>query len=528
MNYFATPVKIGRGAYETPEFPDPKTLLAHLDYLGIDRALVYATEAVDYSPVNGNKLLIERLEPYRDRLFPVWVLTPTDFYEYGTLDWLKGQLRAGNRACFINPELSRFRIRELERLLLALDELRPVIFVDSDYRTAPDMIYDIEYLTEKCPGCHFVIQKEMWGGFHRVLDLMWRRRNVGLDISWLHMRDTIELVIEEFGLERLFFGIGHTAQYGAALAALAHARITDAEREAIAHGNLETLLGIAPAAGKLAHEPEFADKPLWRAFKAGKPIHGVKAYDIHTHVEGPVTRGWVIRESDPAQTVERMVDFMDRHGIAKTCLIGEAAMMGDPVAGNRETAELARRHPGRFMGYVVFNPHYARELDEKTLDGFFRDPFFVGFKLLASYWQVPYDDPRYTPVWEYAERHHLPILMHTWGREAEPFRAIAPRYPHAKFILGHTGGSDSGRRLSVELAQLSPNIYLDYCAAFCSHIPWCELLTQVDKTRLVFGSDAGPHNEAYELGAFLSMPVPDAELVPILAENFDRILADRR
>ena len=527
MNYFSTPIKIGRGAYEKPQFPTPESLLKHLDYLGIDRALVYAAEAVDYSPVNGNKKLIAALEPYRDRLLPVLVLTPTDFYEYGTLDWLRSRMRAGIRACFINPELSRFQVRELERLLFALDDLHPVIFVDSDYRTDPAMIRDIEYLTDKCPGCHFVLQKQMWCGFHRVLDLMWRRRNVGVDISWLHMRDTIELVSEEFGIERLFFGIGHTAQYGAAVAALAHARIDAAQREAIAHGNLETLLGIAPLARKLAHEPDFADKPLWRDFKAGKPISGVKAYDIHTHVEGPVTRGWVIRESDPAQTVDHMVEFMDRHGIAKICLIGEAALMGEPVAGNREVAELAKRHPGRFMGYVVFNPHYAEELDEATLDGFFRDPFFVGFKLLASYWQVPYDDVRYTPVWEYAEKHRLPILMHTWGVEAEPFRTIAPQYPHAKFILGHTGGSDRGRLLSVELAKLCPNIYLDYCAAFCSHLPWCDLLKQVDKTRLVFGSDAGPHNEAYELGGFLSMPVPDAELVPILAENFDRILRER-
>ncbi|MBQ6353153.1 MAG: hypothetical protein IJJ28_07795, partial [Lentisphaeria bacterium] len=271
MNYFSTPIKIGRGAYEKPEFPTPESLLKHLDYLGIDRALVYAAEAVVCSPVNGNKKLIAALEPYRERLLPVLVLTPTDFYEYGTLDWLRSRMRAGIRACFINPELSRFQVRELERLLLALDDLRPVNFVDSDYRTDPDMIRDIEYLTEECPGCHFVLQKQMWSGFHRVLDLMWRRRNVGVDISWLHMRDTIELVSAEFGIDRLFFGIGHTAQYGAAVAALAHARIDPAQREAIAHGNLETLLGIAPPARKLAHEPDFADKPLWRDFKAGKP-----------------------------------------------------------------------------------------------------------------------------------------------------------------------------------------------------------------------------------------------------------------
>ena len=81
--------------------------------------------------------------------------------------------------------------------------------------------------------------------------------------------------------------------------------------------------------------------------------------------------------------------------------------------------------------------------------------------------------------------------------------------------------------MSLELALLVPNIYLDYCAAFCSTLPWYRLAGKIDRSRLLFGSDAGPHNEAYELGGFLSMPVPDAELAPILAENFDRILAER-
>ena len=40
MNYFAAPLMIGRGAFEEPDFPTPEKLIAHLDYLGIDRALV--------------------------------------------------------------------------------------------------------------------------------------------------------------------------------------------------------------------------------------------------------------------------------------------------------------------------------------------------------------------------------------------------------------------------------------------------------------------------------------------------------
>ena len=152
MNYFATPIKIGRNSIGTPEFPNAQTLLKHLDYLGIDRALVYSAPAMSYSPINGNKQLLKYLEPYRDRLFPVWILGVTNFYECGTLDWIREQMRAGNRAFFINPKRSRFRVRELERILQILDPMNPVIFMDVDL----DTIDDIEYVAGRCPGCHFV------------------------------------------------------------------------------------------------------------------------------------------------------------------------------------------------------------------------------------------------------------------------------------------------------------------------------------------------------------------------------------
>ena len=53
-------------------------------------------------------------------------------------------------------------------------------------------------------------------------------------------------------------------------------------------------------------------------------------------------------------------------------------------------------------------------------------------------------------------------------------------------------------------------------------------MTKFDRSRCLFGSDAALHNEAFELSMLLSCPVPDAELIPMLAENFERILADRR
>ena len=46
----------------------------------------------------------------------------------------------------------------------------------------------------------------------------------------------------------------------------------------------------------------------------------------------------------------------------------------------------------------------------------------------------------------------------------------------------------------------------------------------VGADRIVFGSDTVGHDLAWELGRYLSMPVPDKQLIPGLGENFDKIL----
>ena len=529
MNYFSTPQVIGRGAYAEPEFPTPESLIAHMDYLGIDRSLVYSIAAQDYSPVCGNKELLDAISPYSDRLKPVFVLTPSDYFEHGTLDWLKEQAARGNRCYELRLKMSRFPLRQIERLLAELHDFRPVFFIDRvDNNLTTADFEQMGAFAERYPKAYFIVCRQLWTSFAETVDMMWRHKNIGVDTSYLHMRHTIELVIKEFGVDRLFFGIGHLSQYGAAVGALAHAEITDEERELIAHGNLEKLLDLAPLDRKLAREPEFADKPLWNAFRQGRPLTGVKVIDIHNHLAGPNTRGWMLPEPHPAEGIKEMVRVMDRYGVSQSILIANRALFSDLLRGNREAEELAKQFPGRFKGYFVINPWHRDEVNEEVLDEFFARDYFIGFKLLPGYWLVPLDDPRYTIVYEYAEKHHLPILIHTWTKEIEPLAEIARRYPHAKFIAGHTGCSTAGGRKIAADAEKAENIYFDYTAWFCSTDKWFELFGRFDRSRFLFGSDAALHNESYELSGFLSQPVPDAELLPILAENFERILADRR
>ncbi|MDD5678024.1 MAG: amidohydrolase family protein [Kiritimatiellae bacterium] len=520
---------IGRGAYEEPQFPTAASFAAHLDYLGIDRSLVWHVAARDLNPMLGNRRLLQEIAEagLEQRLLPTFIVTPACFFENGISDFLRAQFGAGRvRALRITPDMSRFPIREIERVLSELAQFKPALFWDCRHGHDELDIRDMEHLARTFPQISFVITQKMWGGFGSVLDLMWRCPNVYVDTSWLHMRDTIELLTENFGATRVLFGIGYKSHYGAAIAALMHARLDDAQRDEIAHGNIERLLKLDPLTGKITRPPALLQqKPLWNVLREGKPIKDVEIIDAHGH-SPPHTRGWVIRQQDYQSGIAALIAQMDRLGVRRLILSPEAALFGENYRGNREVEDILLKHGDRFSGYLVFNPLYAGEMIPR-LDEFFQRGFFVGFKLLPSYWKIPATDPRYQPVWEHADRHQRPILLHTWDDKYNSpalLKDIVMQYPHATFILGHSGGGTAGRLEAEALAQAHPNVYLEFCGTFTTPRPFETSLQLVGKNRVLFGSDTAAHDQAWELGRYLSMPLPDADLIPGLGANMRKIL----
>lgn len=524
INLFDVNGNIGRGAYDAPEFPKSQDLLAHMDYLGVDRALVWHVLARDLAPAAGNRQLLEEVgasEELKRRLIPAQVVTPANAYESGGVDKLLGNARiSGSRAFRLFPKTSRFNMSGLRKLFTSLAELNPVVFWgfrDSNGRT--DTL-EFRELAEEFANYQFVLTELMWGEFPDALDLMERLPNVSIDISWLHMRDTIELLVELFGPERVLFGTGGKTHYGASVAVLAHAKISDSARELIAHGNVERLLGLPPLPHKLAKTSKLLkEKPLWNEFRQGRPVKGAEIIDVHAHTP-PWTRGWVARDNDLEDFIPSMLAQMDDCGVSRAIMIPEAALFGEP-SGNLEAEKALSKHPDRFSGNFAYNPLYNDELT-RMLDDTFSRGFFVGFKILPAYWRRPVTDPGYVPMWEFADRHHLPILIHTWG-DAHLLRDIAPKYPGAVFVLGHSNADK--RAEAVELARRNPNILLEFCGSFTAPIDWVDTIAQFGNDRIVFGSDTGAHSQAWELGRLLSIPLPDKVLKPILADNFKRAVS---
>ena len=217
-----------------------------------------------------------------------------------------------------------------------------------------------------------------------------------------------------------------------------------------------------------------------------------------------------------------MIKTMDRIGIALDVVIGSRALYNDCVGGNKEIAEQVKPYRNRFHGYWAFNPYQYEKITEQILEEDFADGFFVGFKTLCGYWGVGHDDPRFKLMFDFAEKHALPILIHTWNDIATLWNVV-PHYKNIKFIIAHCGGDNSGRKSAIEIAKKYDNVYLETCGTFCATMELADAVRELGKERFVFGTDAALHDPAFELGAFLSMPLPDDVLQYIMCESYKKI-----
>ena len=518
----------GAGSNEPADFPTAASLLEHLDRLGIDRALCWHVIGRDQEPMRGNHMLLDEIAATpgaAGRLVPAFVIAPTMQYEKLGVEGVR-QLMIEHNVRALRVFRQRWSLLQLEPVVRALLPQRPVIFIDCREGMDPREILDF---TAALPDVPVVILHTMWGHQVALLDLMARRRNIYADTSWMHTEGTISLVTRTFGSDRLVFGGSWKSHQGAAIPALMHAEISEQARVDIAGGNLARMLGletVAPSPPLLGERgPGGEGATLWAAINERKPLD-IELIDAHGHL-GALGM-WVLDSNDIGDQARRYVQVMDRLNIRTAVLSGEEALFGDPIVGNKILADGARPFGDRFHGYLGYHPNYGEAM-QPLLDDFFADPFFIGFKVLCDYWSIPVTDPRFEPVWAYADAHRMPILLHTWqGNMDDPamLADICPRYPNASFLLGHSGGSS--RKSSEELALANPNVYLEWCGSFCTRELWEDTLARIGNRQVVFGTDGIFHDPVWELGRLLSTDVPEETIKPILGDNMRAILARRR
>jgi len=258
LRFFDCNAAIGRwkhprhGGYETAE-----ELEALLDYLQVDRAVVYHAQAHETHAPLGNTMLMEALtghdrlrrERSVERLLPSWIVFPHFTGEMPAPEILVGEmLAAGVRVARLLPGYNGHRF-SLEPwcagpLLEKLAAHRVPTMIDFMFfrRDDPDwrLLYD---LCQRYPSLPIILTG--WSGLasRSFYPLCQACRNLYLDTSRYALFRGLESFCREVGARQLLYGSGLPfVAAGVAVTTITHAFISDDEKALIGAGNLERLL----------------------------------------------------------------------------------------------------------------------------------------------------------------------------------------------------------------------------------------------------------------------------------------------
>jgi len=232
----------GYGPYMTRVFRSastPAELLEEMDWCGIQTALAYHTAMRFDVPAVGNERLLEEIEG-SPRLLPTWTLLPSQTGEQPQVSALiEGMRDNGVRALRLFPQDHRYFMDAATwgDQMAVYEERRIPLFIK-------DSLDKIDTLMSAFPHLVVITANQ---GINPMDRYAWPLADkypyLYFDTSAYLVDGIIEEFCNRYGARRLLFGSGfpdHAS--GGALLTLAHANISEEERQDIGHGNLTRIL----------------------------------------------------------------------------------------------------------------------------------------------------------------------------------------------------------------------------------------------------------------------------------------------
>ena len=172
--------------------------------------------------------------------------------------------------------------------------------------------------------------------------------------------------------------------------------------------------------------------------------------------------------------VDLTVRYEDYHAACRvpvrTVVFGGKAKLSGVWVDDRRIAEYVAAHPDTLIGFLSVDPTQP-EWEKELRDGH-EVLGLRGIKLLPMYAGFRPDDTRLDPLYVYAAKHRLPVLLHTGTTfvSQAPLEctlprhldAVAIRHPDVKLILAHLGHPYEGE--CVVVIRKHPNVFADISA----------------------------------------------------------------
>ncbi|MBI3942041.1 MAG: amidohydrolase [Chloroflexi bacterium] len=246
-------------------------------------------------------------------------------------------------------------------------------------------------------------------------------------------------------------------------------------------------------------------------------IDGTQVIDFHGHVGSDEIYGM----NDNPKLV---LHAMDRADIDKACVF--QIFHPDGATGNNLTARYIAQHPDRFIGFAYVSPmmpecmlpELARAIDKLKL---------AAIKLYPPYTPWPLSYEQWHPIYRFADERGLAIIFHT-GSEYQSYPKflgeIAPLFPRANFVAGHSGNTPEERRQAIAVAQAHPNVYLETCSTFRTPGVIEQLVNEGGADRVLYGSDLPLMDPRAQIGKIITARISDDAKRKVLGENARRLL----
>jgi predicted TIM-barrel fold metal-dependent hydrolase len=232
----------------------------------------------------------------------------------------------------------------------------------------------------------------------------------------------------------------------------------------------------------------------------------------------------------PDGSAAGLIAMMDRCGVATACVSHLLAVGPDARAGNALLLDEVAAHPGRLLGYAVYNPHDPEAAPR--LRDLLEVPGVVGVKLHPEVHELALDHPAYTPAFEAAADHGRIVLAH--GQHGSPysgvrhFTAVAPRHPEVPLLMGHSGLFPAGYAQAAEAAARCPSLVLETCGSRMTARHLVRLVAETGAHRIAFGSDAVFLDLRTGLGRVLLADLDEPDREQILHGTMDALLSGSR
>lgn len=246
-------------------------------------------------------------------------------------------------------------------------------------------------------------------------------------------------------------------------------------------------------------------------------IEGNRVIDFHGHTGKQEGIGMIDDQ-------HLMLHTMDRAGVDIACVFN--IFHPDGTTSNDINAQFIAQQPERFVGFAFVAPimpegmvaELARAIDELN---------FVAIKLYPPYAPWPFNQEPWFPIYEFANERGLTIIFHTdhfHNNRPRYLADIAPLFPKANFVAGHSGNIQEARDEAIAAAQAHPNVYLETCSTYRTPGVIEQLVNEVGAERVLFGSDSPLMDPRSQIGKIITADIPDEAKILVLGGNATRLL----